>query len=148
MTALERHEKHMESKVRRAPKAPAPKPEVRIVFDWSLIKSLRRRIANLEKDLEWNAGQRPRRVFSKRGKGMVLALDAWRSELMSGLSCDTCGADHPAVLLWHHNDPKKKVGGMSVLCKRGDKVVVFSELAKCRVLCCNCHAILHVKGRS
>ncbi len=65
-------------------------------------------------------------------------------ELKAKLSCNHCPEDHPACLDFHHLDPSKKEFGIS-----GNSVRDFSwdrilkEIAKCEVLCSNCHRKEH-----
>lgn len=64
--------------------------------------------------------------------------------LKQGASCELCGENHPAVLQFHHRDPKSKALSVSEAAHRGwslDKI--RKEVAKCEVLCANCHAKLH-----
>jgi hypothetical protein len=48
-----------------------------------------------------------------------------REEYKKTLRCADCGQSHPATLDFHHLDPAKE------------------EIAKCVVLCANCHRIRH-----
>lgn len=57
-------------------------------------------------------------------------------------ACANCGFDHPAALHFHHKEHKKlKISG--IFNKISNISVVKAELAKCIVLCANCHAIEH-----
>lgn len=53
-------------------------------------------------------------------------------------ACITCGEDDPVVLEFDHIDPAEKeytVSNMLTLSKKK----IMAEIAKCRVLCANCH---------
>ena len=51
-----------------------------------------------------------------------------------------CGESDPRVLEFDHIDPSTKRDSVSELCNSGYALqVVIDEIAKCRVLCCNCH---------
>jgi ferredoxin len=59
--------------------------------------------------------------------------------------CEECGwCAEPRILQWHHTDPSIKEFALS-------KVRAFSEeridkeIAKCILLCPNCHSLLHFK---
>jgi hypothetical protein len=68
----------------------------------------------------------------------------WLRALKATLKCEKCGENHPAALQFHHRDPKQKdfvlvqgaYGGHS-------KERILAEIAKCDVLCANCHFKLH-----
>jgi len=56
--------------------------------------------------------------------------------------CDRCGyADHPVALQMNHLDPSTKTNSVSILVKKGVMETIKKELAKCEVLCANCHSI-------
>jgi hypothetical protein len=58
--------------------------------------------------------------------------------------CERCGEDHPACLQFHHRDPSAKDWDVSVLAAGGWSVRrLEEEIAKCEVLCANCHAKEH-----
>lgn len=69
-------------------------------------------------------------------------LSWWRG-FKSHLTCSTCGEDHPAVLDFHHPDPSEKEGNVAALVANENKQKLLEEVAKCIVLCSNCHRKLH-----
>lgn len=73
----------------------------------------------------------------------------WNEEIMSKASCTQCGFSHPGALDFHHRDPSAKEGAVTrmVLQKRSKKAIL-EEIAKCDVLCSNCHRILHWNERN
>jgi hypothetical protein len=66
-------------------------------------------------------------------------------EIKLDRGCDRCGyGDHPAALDFHHRDPAEKefqIGGNQNLAWTR----VLAEIAKCDVICANCHRIEHSK---
>lgn len=64
------------------------------------------------------------------------------------LECVRCGENHPGVLDFHHRNPAEKEFqiGYAVLSDRA-KQRVIDEIAKCDVLCANCHRKLHYDER-
>jgi hypothetical protein len=58
--------------------------------------------------------------------------------------CEECGEDHPACLIFHHKDPDTKNKDVCKIIKSGIKATK-REIAKCAVLCQNCHMKLHYK---
>ncbi len=68
----------------------------------------------------------------------------WFIDIKRNLSCVKCGFNHPAALEFHHRDPSTKVSGITdMVFKNISKDVILLEIAKCDVLCSNCHRIEH-----
>lgn len=62
--------------------------------------------------------------------------------------CIHCGESDPVCLTFHHRDPSEKdldVARGVRKCWSFDRI--NKEIAKCDVLCCNCHAKEHAKLR-
>ena len=75
-------------------------------------------------------------------------LRIWWRELKSTKSCVRCGERHPACLHFHHRDPSSKdIDLGSVLHRNWSKERILKEIAKCDVLCANCHFKLHYDER-
>ena len=69
---------------------------------------------------------------------------AWFQEYKTKQGCRQCGASHPAVLDCHHIDPSEKEFVLSSALRRDwSKERILKELAKCDILCANCHRIHH-----
>lgn len=63
-------------------------------------------------------------------------------ELLGG-KCEICGYDKsPAALSFHHKNRKNKVFSISVHSSLPIEDLI-EEVKKCRLLCLNCHAVLH-----
>lgn len=73
----------------------------------------------------------------------------WFLEMRSTLVCERCGEDHPAVLEFHHSDRTQKDLAVShAVYTYGWSIErIKEEIAKCEVLCKNCHAIFHWEER-
>jgi hypothetical protein len=67
------------------------------------------------------------------------AVNEWKEER----GCDECGYNkHGAVLDYHHKDPTTKISNVSDLIGRnGTWTQIKEEIAKCTLLCANCHRI-------
>lgn len=68
----------------------------------------------------------------------------WLIEKKATLECSRCGENHPATIQFHHTDPKQKDISIADAVARGwgsDRIE--KEIAKCVVLCANCHAKEH-----
>jgi len=70
------------------------------------------------------------------------ATKDWFWRLKASLSCVRCGFDHPAALHFHH--PTDKTVEVSRMVNRNvSRAKIEAEIAKCEVICANCHAIEH-----
>ncbi len=66
------------------------------------------------------------------------------NQLKENLECTQCGESHPATLQFHHLDPQKKDFNLSESISQGYSAErIKREIAKCIVLCANCHAKVH-----
>jgi hypothetical protein len=65
-------------------------------------------------------------------------------QLKVGLSCKRCGIDDWRVLDFHYPDRQTKEFSIAKATRRGyNRERILQEIAKCEVLCANCHRILH-----
>lgn len=64
---------------------------------------------------------------------------AWKASQ----KCLVCGEGRHWCLVAHHRDPSTKKAELSQLAGRCSWARIEAELAKCDILCCNCHADLH-----
>jgi hypothetical protein len=67
---------------------------------------------------------------------------AWYTSLKAGKPCAACGRSfHPVAMHWHHLPGTEKSASLGDLAKRGSRKRVLDEIAKCELLCANCHAV-------
>lgn len=83
-------------------------------------------------------------------KSKVLArktvVREWFSALKAELKCARCDENHIAALDFHHNDQAQKDMCISEAVNRGwGKKRILEEIAKCVVLCSNCHRKHHAE---
>ena len=64
-------------------------------------------------------------------------------EYKKNLKCQQCGEAHPACLEFHHRNPEEKEFGIGHSIEKKSVEQVMNEIAKCDVLCANCHKKLH-----
>jgi len=70
----------------------------------------------------------------------------WYNDYKSKLFCKNCGENHPGCLDFHHKDRDVKEKEISQAMGSGWSVEkLLEEMAKCDVLCSNCHRKLHSK---
>ena len=60
-----------------------------------------------------------------------------------GGKCKHCGENREYLLDFHHRNPLEKEGELSDFSKGYDIDNFFNELAKCDLLCANCHREFH-----
>jgi hypothetical protein len=71
-------------------------------------------------------------------------LQRWYAEYKAMLKCQQCGENHPATLVFHHRDASQKEISVAQAIHDGWNVEhILEEIAKCDVLCTNCHRRLH-----
>jgi hypothetical protein len=88
--------------------------------------------------------QQHRQEVMERSKIKKGEIKAWYKEYKKQLQCIVCGEDHPACLQFHHRNKEEKSFTIGDLARRPtSKKRLLDEIAKCDVLCVNCHAKLH-----
>lgn len=81
-------------------------------------------------------------------RSRVKALKTWLTEKKSALKCARCPESHPATLDFHHLDPAQKDRSVAKAVIQGWSIERLErEIAKCLVLCANCHRKLHYEER-
>ncbi len=88
-------------------------------------------------------------TYPKQVRARKRIIRKWFNEKKSTLSCISCGFSHPAALDFHHKLPSDKYLDVSKMVERGfayDRIE--AEIAKCDVLCSNCHRIQHYTERN
>ena len=99
-----------------------------------------------------------KKVYYRKNREAILAKNRKRRRDFKrmciesvGGKCIQCGFDNIAALDFHHRDATTKIADIAFLvdshqCQEGISGVLKEELAKCELLCRNCHAILHAGG--
>jgi hypothetical protein len=70
-------------------------------------------------------------------------LANWILQLKSSMSCSKCPENHPATLQFHHCSGDKELNISAAYSRGWSKDRILREIAKCEVLCANCHAKEH-----
>lgn len=65
-----------------------------------------------------------------------------RRLLLGGQVCSRCGFDDPRALEFHHRNPEEKIASVASMLASGWERLM-REVAKCDIICANCHAIEH-----
>ena len=95
-----------------------------------------------------------RRYYAEHGRASRLArirrsraaARAWMDALKAGRPCADCHETFPPyVMHWDHLPGHVKLGEVSVLLTRRQRQIVIDELAKCELVCANCHVMRTVR---
>ncbi len=89
--------------------------------------------------------QRTRRatLAKKRRVDRTAENLAWVNAYKRERGCPHCREIDPCCLDLHHEDPAMKESEISLLIRSASLEVVKNEVAKCKVLCSNCHRKFH-----
>lgn len=74
-------------------------------------------------------------------------IKEWLTEYKQSLICEVCGENHPACLEFHHINPQEKDFAIGRMRDKSSWSKLKDEIAKCRVLCANCHRKEHWSQR-
>jgi hypothetical protein len=97
-------------------------------------------------DVHYHKRTRPVRLAQKR-KQHARHI-AWFRGLKAGKPCADCGGVfHPAAMSWDHLPGSGKTNDVSSLVGRHNRAAVLAEIAKCELVCANCHAVRSFERR-
>lgn len=100
----------------------------------------RRRATNTHKQIKISTNER----LTRKRKRTI----AWYKEYKSTLCCKLCQESHPACLDFHHRNPEEKTKDVARLVRDRYSInTIKIEIAKCDVLCQNCHRHLEAEKR-
>lgn len=134
-----------------------------LCYNLEMIKVCQRCLIEKEEDeFHWNRKYSLKRSSYCRGCSAKIDSDRWHKsanrresnkawiakrtaennekilEYFRAHPCASCGEEDPLVLEFHHKNPDEKTSDISVL-KKSSTEKLFAEIAKCDVLCANCH---------
>jgi len=90
----------------------------------------------------WHQNNKDKR--RKYNLATKLKLKQYIIDIKSVQGCKLCGFSHPAALDFHHRDPMGKEFAVAVAIRNGYGLnKIKTEIAKCDLICANCHRILH-----
>ena len=99
---------------------------------------------------DWDAAYWVRRRLFRisQQKSRRRELREWISSIKSSSPCTDCGGYfHWAAMTYDHLPGHEKRGDISDLIAGGYRSVLITEMAKCEVVCANCHAIRTFRRR-
>ena len=85
--------------------------------------------------------------LAQRERAKVWCLSI--AKINGGNACAVCGEADPDVLDFHHRDRSSKkfcISAVKDIPRHEDVAMVMAEIAKCEVLCANCHRKVHRAG--
>ena len=90
-------------------------------------------------DALYHQRNKQKRLAQKRD--LELRWDAWYQALKSG-QCVYCGGTfHPAAMQFDHPPGVRKSGNVGDIRRRHNRPRLLAEIAKCELVCANCHAM-------
>jgi len=89
-----------------------------------------------------------RRQHNKRKANRRKELKEWVTNYKYDHCCIKCGETHPACLIFHHREREEKCYDVAAMIRDGLTLKrVKAEIAKCDLICANCHHKLHWEGK-
>lgn len=91
-------------------------------------------------DAAYHQRVRPRRTQQKLAAHERLA--SWHRDLKARPCTDCGGSFHPAAMQWDHLPGKQKTTEIAEMLRRNlSRKIILEEIAKCELVCANCHAM-------
>ena len=94
-----------------------------------------------------NKKEQYKKSYANRFSRAVKARE-WLEDLKRGLKCSRCGFSHPAALDFHHVSGSKDFAVSNWYQFTQSITRIKKEIAKCEVLCANCHRIEHYEEKA
>lgn len=93
----------------------------------------------------YHANKQP---YLDRARAQKLELTRYVNELKASTPCADCGVQYPPfVMEFDHRGGETKLNNVSALSRYGSRKRLDAEIAKCDIVCSNCHAIRTYKRR-
>ena len=86
---------------------------------------------------------------ARHGAGpAAVNMTAWYRDLNANTPCTDCGGIfHPAAMTWDHLPGYEKVDNVGAMLTRHSRAKLLREIAKCELVCANCHAVRSYERR-
>jgi hypothetical protein len=89
-----------------------------------------------------------KRPFMENNKRQYRKLRSIVDDAKKG-PCLDCGRIYPPYVMdFDHRDPKTKIAKVSAMVYKGSEPLLRAEIAKCDLICANCHRIRTHQGKS
>jgi hypothetical protein len=84
-----------------------------------------------------------------RRRAAIIVARRWMASIKRGIACADCGAVFPVyVMHWDHLPGFEKIDQVSSMVPSRTRDAVLEELAKCELVCANCHIVRTVARRT
>jgi len=83
-----------------------------------------------------------RQKYIDKAKRVRQEFVLWFQQYKATLKCKHCPEREPCCLDFHHNSDDKEAN-VATLVHKGNKERLLKEIAKCDVVCANCHRKIH-----
>lgn len=101
-----------------------------------------------QKEISHKHFENNKEYYHQRTHARRRVIRQFMLDIKSKLGCSRCPERDPVCLNFHHKDPKTKSGQLADAINEGwSKKKILDEIAKCEVLCANCHLKEHEKQR-
>jgi hypothetical protein len=91
-------------------------------------------------DRAYHQKNKARRLDQK--KRLHRKMNDWYRSLKEGKPCTDCGGVfHQCAMTWDHLPGTDKRSEVSTLLQRHSRRQILAEIAKCELVCANCHAV-------
>jgi hypothetical protein len=87
-------------------------------------------------------------LVKQRQRDQRASIRKWLLDYKQRHGCNKCSQRHPAALDFHHLDENKEFEIADAVMHKWAIARIEAEVAKCQVLCANCHRILHFENGS
>lgn len=113
----------------------------RATKEWRAARSPEER----EKDLAYKRkyDKEHAQEIATRNREYMEKRKIWLLDYKKTHPCGECGESHPACIDFHHRNPEDKKFSISDNGKGKSLETLKKEIAKCRILCTNCHRKFH-----
>lgn len=113
-------------------------------YNKTYYKKNRAKIMEYQKAYKRKNADRDREKTTRMAKARRVANSRYILEYKASQGCATCGFSDSRALDFHHKDPASKAFNIGTGKFRTQSLDnLKAEIAKCVVLCSNCHRILH-----
>ena len=90
---------------------------------------------------KWYYNNKQQAISNTRRR--IKDLKFWWQDYKSDLTCSKCPENHPACIEFHHRSNNKEMSLSNAIKNGWSKDKILEEVAKCDVLCANCHRKEH-----
>jgi hypothetical protein len=123
-------------------------------FSWKDMKNGRRqakcKVCYRKHRNQWYVDHREREIKTIKARTLKWRKEAkaWINGYKAEHPCTNCNEKRIPVLQFHHLDPKEKDLNLGAAANHGWSIArIEKEIAKCIVLCANCHIMEHERLR-